>query len=407
MTTASTSGWAYLNTTLPALNLSTIESRTAHLKLQLLNDGSQEVLFDSVTIRHPQSGLLVSQEQHYYPFGLSMTGVAINTLPAEAISKAQNNGGSQLEDELLGEAANYTTTFRQYDPTLGRFLAVDPLAGEFSEHSPFNFATNDPVYYNDPDGAEPAIYRNGRQINPRNVYGQREFEGSAMDWDAYNSAINGYFAPGVHSGDPFGGSVERDAARSVGGYYVNGEIRIKIVTKTKDRDTGKETIRNEYSQNIQGDWATTLSWTVLRGIAIDATIVDPSDAVPQKWVAEAVVGAVAVGVLYKKLPKTGIQYTLRATHTGFYPVYDWGRKNPVGMTFLPEGATWKIGETMQWNPIEQSTKRYPQVWLRATGLRLQPEYYGNQVDIKMKEQMELMNYLFNYGDLPPGNKGWK
>ena len=152
---ASTNGWVYLSTTLPAVDLRNVASRTGRLTLQLVNDASQPVHFDSLTVRHPQPALLVSQEQHYYPFGLAMEGVAVNTVPAEAISKAQYNAGSHLQDELLGEAANYTTFFRQYDPTLGRFLAVDPLASNYANQSPYQYSNNDPVNFNDPSGAGP------------------------------------------------------------------------------------------------------------------------------------------------------------------------------------------------------------------------------------------------------------
>ena len=124
------------------------------LNVQLLNEGSQPVYFDSLTIRHPQPALVVSQENHYYPFGMNLSGVAVNTRPAEMISKRLYNGGSELEDELLGaEGGNYSTPYRRYDATIGRFLGVDPLADVFGNETPFHYASNDPVNANDPSGA--------------------------------------------------------------------------------------------------------------------------------------------------------------------------------------------------------------------------------------------------------------
>ena len=124
------------------------------LNVQLLNEGSQPVYFDSLTIRHPQPALLVSQENHYYPFGMNLSGVAVNTRPAEALSKRLYNGGSELEDELLGaEGGNYSTFYRRYDATIGRFLGVDALADVYDSQTPFGFASNDPVNGQDPTGA--------------------------------------------------------------------------------------------------------------------------------------------------------------------------------------------------------------------------------------------------------------
>jgi len=113
------------------------------------------VYFDSVTIRHPRTELRISQEHHYYPFGLNLQGVAVNTQPAAAISKAQFNGGSELEEELMDEGGVYSTPYRTYDPTIGRFQGVDPLADMYADQTPYNFAFNDPANLNDPSGADP------------------------------------------------------------------------------------------------------------------------------------------------------------------------------------------------------------------------------------------------------------
>lgn len=44
---------------------------------------------------------------------------------------------------------------RNYDPALGRWMNVDPLAEEFQEYSPYNYCENNPVYFIDPDGKGP------------------------------------------------------------------------------------------------------------------------------------------------------------------------------------------------------------------------------------------------------------
>ena len=42
--------------------------------------------------------------------------------------------------------------FRIYNPSLGRFLSVDPLAKEYHWNSPYAFAENDVIRSIDPEG---------------------------------------------------------------------------------------------------------------------------------------------------------------------------------------------------------------------------------------------------------------
>ncbi|NJO02999.1 MAG: hypothetical protein HC880_16130 [Bacteroidia bacterium] len=45
--------------------------------------------------------------------------------------------------------------FRLYNPALGRFLSVDPLAPDYPWYSPYQFAGDSPIFFVDIDGAEP------------------------------------------------------------------------------------------------------------------------------------------------------------------------------------------------------------------------------------------------------------
>jgi hypothetical protein len=43
---------------------------------------------------------------------------------------------------------------REYDPVLGRFNGVDIMATKYANLSPYNYGFNNPVYWNDPTGAD-------------------------------------------------------------------------------------------------------------------------------------------------------------------------------------------------------------------------------------------------------------
>ena len=129
--------------------------------------------------------LKILEENHYYPFGMKHqnynvdhldfnhypgTGVALVPLPAVAnVSYNYKYNGKELQEELGLNMYDYGA--RNYDPALGRWMNVDPLAEKNNFESPYVFVHNNPLIYVDPDGRDGIIVIKDGQININaNIY---------------------------------------------------------------------------------------------------------------------------------------------------------------------------------------------------------------------------------------------
>ena len=92
---------------------------------------------------------------NYYAFGSLQPG---RHYPGDGAGYRYGFNGMEKDDEVNSSSGtSYDFGARQYDARLGRWLSRDPLEIKYTDLSPYNFAANSPIIFNDPDGQEIVI----------------------------------------------------------------------------------------------------------------------------------------------------------------------------------------------------------------------------------------------------------
>ncbi len=100
-------------------------------------------------------------------------------------NKRKFNGGTELNNDL--DISTYETPLRGYNAQIGRFSGIDILADKYSSITPYQFAANNPIIFNDPTGAEYSYKdKNGDKWHHADL-----FSGTAAAGQAYQKG-NGF-----------------------------------------------------------------------------------------------------------------------------------------------------------------------------------------------------------------------
>ena len=98
--------------------------------------------------------------------------------PISGTENRYRYNGKELHTEL--NLGLYDYGFRWYDPSIARFVSVDPLASYQAMFTPYHYTYNNPIIFTDPSGLAP-VYREDEDGNGK--YVDNEDESKEYSWD--------------------------------------------------------------------------------------------------------------------------------------------------------------------------------------------------------------------------------